>query len=95
MNFLLGSDGRACILCGQTNLSSENHWLFLLSRFPLSATLPTAFSCEATRGVCFKADWALPYSVVFKAKAQVPYQEVNDVVKGMKVNSGGLLGHWR
>lgn len=81
INFLLGSGRRACILCGQTNLSSENRWVFLLSRFPLNATLPTVFSFEAARGVYFKADWAIPYSVVFKAKAQVPYQEVNNVVK--------------
>lgn len=66
-----------------------------LSCFPLNTTLPTAFSFQAIRGAYFKADWAIPYSVVFKAKAQVLCKEMNNVVKGMKVNSGGLLGNWR
>lgn len=68
----------------------------LLSCFLLNTTLPTAvFFFQAIRGVYFKADWAVPYSVVFKAKVWVLYEEMNHVVKGMKVNSGGLLGSWR
>lgn len=95
INFLLGSHRRACVLCDQMNPSTENQWVFLPSIvFLLTLLFAYSFSFQAIRGDYFKADWAISYSVEFKAKAQVLYKEMSNV-KGTKVNSGGLLGNQR
>lgn len=65
-------------------LGAENSCFFLLSPFPLNSTLPTAISFQAIRGVYFKANWSITYSVVFKVKTKTLYKEMNNIVKEQK-----------
>lgn len=81
INFLFGSGMIACALCDQMNLGTENRWVFSsLSCFPLNSTLPTAILFQAIRGVYFKANRSITYSVVFRAKTKTLYKEINNFV---------------
>ena len=81
INFLFGSGTIACVLCSQMNLGTENCCFFLCSCFPFNSTLPTAISFQVIRGVYFKANWSITYSVVFEVKTKLLYKEVNNSIK--------------
>lgn len=84
MKFLFGSGTIAVVYAARWTWALKTFVFSFLSYFPLNSTLPTAISFQAIRGVYFKANWPVAYSVVFKVKTKILQKEMNSIVKEQK-----------